>query len=269
MGAFGGAIGDMISQGVQNMHGRIMDVRQFDYQKDLNSQGIQWRVADAIAAGIHPLYALGPTGATYSPVSSSGMSGAGQDITRAVLANMDRKQRTDEMVALAQRAANEDARENARVKAEVNHLNAQTQYVQQQIARLNSAQLGPGMGPGGPSVPPGTVRTVPSEVTSATSQDGPRQAGVVSSYQYARNARGGYVPYPSADVADRMDMEGAPMGFEWWLNNSLLPRFGQPGPPPPFPAAPGMRWRFGADGAWYQERGPRRRTPRQWYEGRQ
>lgn len=36
-------------------------------QREFAQNGIQWRVADAKKAGLHPLYALGGGGATYSP----------------------------------------------------------------------------------------------------------------------------------------------------------------------------------------------------------
>lgn len=96
---------------------------QFDYSKELNAQseatqrefaqsGIQWRVQDAIKAGLHPLAALGGSGASFSSPSATvgsiggapGRSGVGtvnpgsggsmgsavasmgQDISRAMLA---------------------------------------------------------------------------------------------------------------------------------------------------------------------------------------
>lgn len=67
-------------------------------QKQFAQEGIQWKVADAKRAGIHPLYALGASTASYSPVSvgsssyspipetglAQGLASAGQDISRAV-----------------------------------------------------------------------------------------------------------------------------------------------------------------------------------------
>ncbi len=42
---------------------------QIAAQKEFAQNGIQWRTADAKAAGLHPLYAIGASGATYTPVS--------------------------------------------------------------------------------------------------------------------------------------------------------------------------------------------------------
>ncbi|AZL82925.1 DNA pilot protein [Apis mellifera associated microvirus 50] len=41
-------------------------------QREFAQMGIRWKVADAEAAGLHPLYALGGSGATYSPTSVVG-----------------------------------------------------------------------------------------------------------------------------------------------------------------------------------------------------
>lgn len=41
---------------------------QIKLQREFAQNGIQWRVADAKKAGIHPLYALGANTATYTPV---------------------------------------------------------------------------------------------------------------------------------------------------------------------------------------------------------
>jgi len=68
--------------------------RQAELNREMQVQfaqkGIQWRAADAEAAGISKLYALGANTASYSPVSVGGsqvpsaISAAGQNIGRAV-----------------------------------------------------------------------------------------------------------------------------------------------------------------------------------------
>lgn len=60
-------------------------------QKEFAQMGIRWRVEDAKAAGLHPLYALQGSGATFSPnpiVTNFGesFSRAGQDLGRAASA---------------------------------------------------------------------------------------------------------------------------------------------------------------------------------------
>lgn len=78
-------------------------------QERFAQSGIQWRVADAQKAGIHPLYALGATGASYSPSPVSigtapvaadtsmgtAVSAMGQDISRALNSTRSQTQRDD------------------------------------------------------------------------------------------------------------------------------------------------------------------------------
>ena len=73
---------------------REMNAQNIQLQKDFAQQGIRWKVDDAKAAGIHPLYALGASTTSFSPLSISGgtadtslgdsFSRAGQDIGRAI-----------------------------------------------------------------------------------------------------------------------------------------------------------------------------------------
>lgn len=62
-------------------------------QKQFAQEGIRWKVEDAKAAGIHPLYALGASTHSFSPVSAgavadsslgNAMAAAGQDLSRAI-----------------------------------------------------------------------------------------------------------------------------------------------------------------------------------------
>ena len=68
-------------------------------QREFAQHGTRWKVEDARAAGIHPLYSLGGSGATYTPSAIPMMAGRsdayqkprsnlaqnmGQDITRAI-----------------------------------------------------------------------------------------------------------------------------------------------------------------------------------------
>lgn len=59
---------------------------QADLQKKFAQKGIQWKVADAEKAGIHPLYALGANTVAYNPVSVGvpDLGSMGQDIGQAI-----------------------------------------------------------------------------------------------------------------------------------------------------------------------------------------
>lgn len=79
-------------------------LRQEKLQKEFAQKGIQWKVDDAKAAGIHPLYALGASTSTYSPVTvgstadtslATGVANMGQDLSRAINATRSAPDRID------------------------------------------------------------------------------------------------------------------------------------------------------------------------------
>lgn len=81
-------------------------------QREFAQQGIRWKVADAQAAGLHPLAALGAQVSSYSPVSVGDLSmpktdfgGMGQDIGRAIDAGSTQAERSDRMGAAIARTA--------------------------------------------------------------------------------------------------------------------------------------------------------------------
>lgn len=100
-------IGDLISAGANliggwlnreqaedfNENQKYQALRNEALQREFATQGIRWKVDDARAAGVHPLYALGANTVSYSPVSvggapdtslGSGVASAGQDLSRAI-----------------------------------------------------------------------------------------------------------------------------------------------------------------------------------------
>lgn len=82
-------IGSLISAGsslLGGLFGQSQADKQAKLQKEFAQKGIQWKVADAKAAGIHPLAALGAQTTSYAPTSVGdlGLSSMGQDIGRAV-----------------------------------------------------------------------------------------------------------------------------------------------------------------------------------------
>lgn len=80
-------------------------------QREFAQQGIRWKVEDAKAAGVHPLYALGANTTSFSPVSISGGSSSnwsdtlgnmGQDVSRAMQATRTGQERVDAFTRSAQ-----------------------------------------------------------------------------------------------------------------------------------------------------------------------
>lgn len=106
LGGFGGigqALGSGLASGINTGGGGWDAEDAFDanaaLQREFAQYGIRWRVEDAKAAGVHPVYALGAGGAAAAPISvmdspRDDWSGRmGQDLGRAVTAQMDPMQR--------------------------------------------------------------------------------------------------------------------------------------------------------------------------------
>lgn len=54
---------------IANRNARKQQARNEALQREFAQQGIRWKVADAKAAGLHPLYAIGASGASFSPTT--------------------------------------------------------------------------------------------------------------------------------------------------------------------------------------------------------
>lgn len=86
----GGLLG-MKSQDKANKAAEQQNERNIALQKEFAQSGIQWKVKDAEAAGVHPLFALGANTTSFQPSSVGGgaadfsfLGEAGQNIGRAI-----------------------------------------------------------------------------------------------------------------------------------------------------------------------------------------
>jgi len=87
-------LGEIIGAGLGLAGSLFGQSKEAKLQKEFAKKGIQWKVADAKAAGIHPLYALGANTVSYAPQQlGASLSDAGQSLGRAVSATMDQGER--------------------------------------------------------------------------------------------------------------------------------------------------------------------------------
>lgn len=114
-------------------------------QREFAQNSIQWRARDAQKAGIHPIYAMGAPGMSFSPVAvgataESGMGTAlqsmGQDISRSVAAYRSPGEKVS-AVQMAQTTAS-------------NALDLETKQLNNTLLRAKIAAMGPGTPPGVP-----------------------------------------------------------------------------------------------------------------------
>lgn len=114
---------------------------QMQMQREFAQNGVRWKVADAKAAGIHPLAALGAQTVSYSPVAvgddglGSALQTMGQGISRAVEA----KQLQEEREAAQARQEMADVFNMARSQKELEHMDLQNEFLRTQIAGARNA----------------------------------------------------------------------------------------------------------------------------------
>lgn len=225
---------------------RTQAERDRQLQLEMAKNQIQWRVADAKAAGLHPLYALGATPMSYSPVSVSGGNEAaawannGQDLSRALTAMMGPRERRAELLRAEAERAIQREREGVRFQLEVERGNLQNQLLASQIAKLNAPGTGPGVDIN--NAPPGSVSVVPARNTASLHGNTGGEAGGIRDFGYARTADGGLAIVPSYDVHERIE-DNIFLQAPWAFRNQLLPNFA-PGSHTPdnrdYPLPPGQ-----------------------------
>lgn len=175
-GAIGGAIGavgSLIGGGISASQSGANAKRNYEAQKEFAQNGIRWRVEDAKRAGIHPLYALGASTASFSPVQGYGgdygvsdaLANFGQGIDRAVQVKMTRQEREREDA----RQEMQDVFTLARFQADRRYQDAQVRLIDSEILRnriasmvaLKDAARTPPM-PGSPTLLSGQGDALPS-----------------------------------------------------------------------------------------------------------
>lgn len=185
------------------------------YQREFAQKGIQWRVEDAKAAGLHPLFALGAQTPSYSPAQTVG-SGVGKSLSEAgqAIGNAVARQQTAEQQQLAAaqlrllqaQANSEDERafgmflDNAR--------KVQDQQPQQSPGNLVDPRFVYGAA-GVPGGGVGQVQVKPSEVYSSAPSDRSMEAGTGTfwkSWNVTKDGR--IVATPSKDLAELLESTG-------------------------------------------------------------
>lgn len=118
-----GAIGTVLAGGTELIGAKMnadaqeeASRRNAELQREFAQHGVRWKVEDAKAAGIHPLYALGANTHSFSPsyVGDNSMGNAvasmGQNITRAISATRTAEERQVANLRLATAQAELDGK---------------------------------------------------------------------------------------------------------------------------------------------------------------
>lgn len=200
---------------VQGQQQKQAAKREYEYQKEFAQHGIRWKVADAKAAGIHPLAALGSNTLSYSPqrigASDYGISRFGQDISRALAATKTKEEKMSDQIDLQFK------------REQLNHMQLQNLGLLQEIEKNNkpsiptlNGELGQKFGIVGQDdaargftvldlSSKGGFKFVPTEVPYSQSLG--FQTGIVPLEQYAINKDGTLYETPSEKLQETMESD--------------------------------------------------------------
>jgi len=178
-------------------------------QREFAQNGIRWKVEDAKAAGIHPLYAIGaPTfsaSPSYVAPGVPDLTTVGQDIGRAIDAKRTPPERT-----------------TARLEQlSVQRAELENQLLASQIAKINQPGSPPPL-PGGSSIIEGQQAdavNIPSEVIQGSLDNPQRQAGDITTHQFTRGPNPTIVP--SAEMKQRIE-DDAISQVLWHIKNRII-----------------------------------------------
>lgn len=207
-------------------------------QREFAQNSIQWKVADAKKAGLHPLAAIGSPTHSFSPISLGGgsssssmgsaVSAMGQDISRAVAAGSTAPQQVTQL-------------QQAMAGLDLERASLQNDLLRSQIARLNQAAVPPLPGPLANADLSG-VKTELSKTESVAPGAPSQAAAVVPDVSFAETSTG-LAPVPSKSVKDLVEDITIPQ-LMWGLRNNILPIAGINQNPPQRSAGEGKVWVF-------------------------
>lgn len=215
---------------------------QMAAQKEFAQHGLTWKIDDAFRPEnlerVHPIYSMGSSGSSYTPVSAAfspdtamanAVAGAGQDIGRAVHATSSSSQRKDAFTDAVQKLTVEKGTlENDLLKMEL----------ASKVGRLrqNATPPFPVVGdnysiPGQAQSGDNYIKPKPLEVAPADPRLPSAEGGAISDTGYARTTTG-WAPVPSKDVKERIE-DNIPAELMHFFRNNILPTFGYNRAPPP------------------------------------
>ena len=130
-----GAIGSLAGGLISSKASEKQQAQNIAMQREFAQNGVRWKVADAKAAGVHPLFALGASTHSFTPQSVGDSMGdavaqAGQNIGRAAQSAMTAGER--------EKAAALDA-------LTLEKAGLENELLRTQIGQLKQSQVGPAM----------------------------------------------------------------------------------------------------------------------------
>lgn len=242
IGAAVGGVAGLISSGRSQANAAKLNQLNYEHQKEFAQNGIRWKVADAKAAGLHPLAALGASTAQYTPATAIGdspdwsfLADAGQSIGRAVDAKRTQQERVEQQqkqdTAFALKAENQKA-ENDLIRAQTASIqqdmvlrqakaSEQAVRTQQQVPAMPSlGRDGSVIAGQGDATSPAGIEAKPAEIVVNDPQTRTAEAGSHPDKRWLRTSTGGYQPVRSEAAQNALedDIVGS---FRYDMRNGL------------------------------------------------
>lgn len=222
--------------------------KQMEMQKAFAKNGIRWKVADANAAGVHPLFALGANTHSYSPTQvgslGQGIANASEGIGRAIESkqtDIERKYNTQKMALDLQRGE----LENQVLASQLATRNQAAQPPPMPMVDGNKLERIPGQPHTAFAEPrnPGRIKDVPLERISNAPGRPHMEAAPVTDIGFTRTASGGLAPVYSNDAKTRLEDDFLGM-LSWNVRNRLLPSVSASQSTEPYKAPYGQHWEY-------------------------
>lgn len=245
----------------------------YQAQKEFAQNGVRWKVEDATRSGIHPLFALGASGSSFSPVNTQSYYENPYSSLGSTLSNMGQNiDRAREAKSTSAERALQELRQNELYSLDVRQREADIQktLAEADIAK-NQALASAKIARNQQQVPPlpsntgNDTQAIPGQLQS-------NQYGVIKdvldSAQWYRTPDGGYMIAPSQDL---MDLVSEDIFSKTQFYTMLTEAFYSGVLKPPRKAKPGHKWYINASSGTIVERpisDEPLTTPRYWFKVR-
>lgn len=276
----GGALASGASGSANDANMEIMR-QQLAFQREMAQNGVRWKVEDAKAAGIHPIYALGAPPFNASPVAianqpdtswANALTEAGQHIGNAVDRTKTQGERLSDFQETQQLLTLDNMRlQNAALQTDIDFKRAEYGAI------IGRSQFGPpfpdphafpdnramfvNSGPPsnisqprfGSSTPAleasGLVQSKPHEPVSRDPSKPYQEPGDITDRGWSQTSPNRWTAVPSKDVKERIEDSVIPE-LQWIWRNHIADLVYPEKRRPPFPAPAGKHWEYRP---WTQE----------------
>lgn len=228
-------IGSIISAGLNFLSNRSANKAnqaafnaQMAQQERFAKEGIRWKVADAKAAGIHPLYALGAQTHSFAPQSlqntATDFSALGQGINRA----LDSTRTSQERLGAVQLSLAEAQAEGAKLDNDIKRTQLASALSQPRNPPFPTVN-GTSVSGNEPSVQGPTIKQETRRDVADPEKDW-QVYGSGPSVGFMKTPTGGFVPVIPPELAESLESDFVGR-WDWQMRNRLLPLLGYRNPP--------------------------------------